>query len=84
MPRHPVPAGRGRIAIPLASVKGKALLDLHVYQSEETLNLDLKFEDGLSLELFFHVGFQASAKLLEYKNGDVRVLKRLKPIRGPA
>jgi hypothetical protein len=83
MSTHPVPAGAGRIAIPVSHVQGKALLDIHVYQSEETLNLNLQFEEGLSIELFFRVGFQASAKVLEYKDGNSRVLKRLKPVQQP-
>jgi hypothetical protein len=84
MPTQPVPAGNGHIAIPLANVKGKALHNIHVYQYEEALNLDLQFADGLSLELIFRVGFQASANLLEYKQGNSRILKRLKPIRRSA
>ena len=78
MSSHPVPSGRGRIAIPLAQVRGKGIQHLHVFQSEEALNLDIEFEDGLVLELYFRVGFQASANVLEYRNGDSRVLKTLK------
>ncbi len=50
-------------------------------RTEEALNLDLQFDDGIALELIFRVGFQASVTLLEYRNGDARVLKRIKPRR---
>ncbi len=81
MPRHLVPSGHGLADIPLGQVEGKPLQSLQFYQTEDALNLDLQFQDGISLELIFRVGFRASARLLEFRNGDSRVLKNLKPKR---
>jgi len=81
MPRLLVPSGHGFAEIPLGQVEGKPLQSLQFYQTEDALNLDLQFLDGISLELIFRVGFQVSARLLEFKNGDSRVLKTLKPKR---
>lgn len=81
MPRSLVSSGHGLAEIPLGQVEGKSLQSLQFYQTEDALNLDLQFLGGISLELIFRVGFQASARLLEFKNGDSRVLKTLKPKR---
>ncbi len=81
MSSSPVPSGHGHAVIPLDGAQGKPLQSLQIYQTEEVLNLDLQFQDGMALELVFRVGFHASATLLEYSNGDARVLKRIKPRR---
>ena len=81
MPRHLVPFGYGLADIPLGQVEGKPLQSLQFYQTEDALNLDLQFLGGISLELIFRVGFQASARLLEFRDGDSRVLRTLKPKR---
>jgi len=78
---HLVPSGHGLADIPLGQVEGKPLQSLEFYQTEDALNLDLQFQGGISLELIFRVGFQASARLLEFRNGDSRVLRTLKPKR---
>ena len=52
--------------------EGNALQSLQFFQTEDALNLDLQFQSGISLELIFRVGFQASARLLEFRNGDSR------------
>ncbi len=79
MSSSPVPSGRGHITIPLGRAQAKPLQSIQVYQTEEALNLDLQFQDGIALELVFRVGLRASATLLEYRNGDSRVLRRIKP-----
>ncbi len=81
MPRHLVPSGHGLADIPLGQVEGKPLQSLQFFQTEDALNLDLQFQGGISLELIFRVGIQASARLLEFRNGGSRVLKNLKPKR---
>jgi hypothetical protein len=78
MSSYPIPSEHGLVDVALDRAQGKPLQSLQVYQTEEMLNLDLRFEDGLEIELIFRVGFQASAKLLEYRNGDAHVLKRMK------
>ena len=81
MPRSLVPSGHGLAEIPLGQVEGKPLQSLQFYQTEDALNLDLQFLGGISLELIFRFGFQASARLLEFRNGNSRILKALKPKR---
>ena len=81
MPRHFIPSGHSLAEIPLGQVEGKPLQSLQYFQTEDALNLDLQFLGGISLELIFRVGFQASARLLEFRDGDSRVLKTLKPKR---
>jgi hypothetical protein len=81
MPRHLVPSEHGLADIPLGQVEGKPLQSLQFYQTEDALNLDLQFQGGISLELIFRVGFHASARLLEFRNGNSRILKALKPKR---
>ncbi len=79
----PIFSGSSPAVVPLDRAQGKPLQSLEVYQTEEALSLDLQFDDGIALELIFRVGFQASATLLEYTNGDGRVLQRIKPRRKP-
>ncbi len=81
MPCSLVSSGDGHAVIPLHGAQGKALQSIQTYQMEEALALDLQFQDGMALELVFRVGFKASGTLLEYVNGDARVLKRIKPKR---
>jgi hypothetical protein len=81
MCHHLVPYGHGLADIPLGQVEGKPLQSLQFFQTEDALNLDLQFQGGISLELIFRVGIQASARLLEFRNGGSRVLKNLKPKR---
>ena len=78
MPRSLVPSGHGLAEIPLGQVEGKPLQSLQYFQTEDALNLDLQFQGGISLELIFRFGFQASARLLEFRDGDSRVLRTLK------
>jgi hypothetical protein len=78
MRHHYVPSERGVADISLGQVAGKSIQSLQFYQTEDALNLDVQFQDGISLELIFRVGFQASARLLEFTNGDSRVIKNLK------
>jgi len=72
-----VPSGKGHLAIPLNSLHGKSLDSIQVYQTEEVLTLDLRFEDGLALELLFCLGFKASANMLRYVNGDAVAVQKL-------
>jgi hypothetical protein len=50
-----------------------------VYQLEESLNVELEFEDKFMLEMIFRVGFNASMKLLENRDGDYHARERIKP-----
>ncbi|MBB6143701.1 hypothetical protein HNQ77_001650 [Silvibacterium bohemicum] len=74
-----VPFGHGYAEIPLGRSAGKPIKSIHVYQLEESLNVDLEFEDLSMLEMIFRVGFRASVKLLENKSGDYIVRQRIKP-----
>lgn len=78
MPDSIVPSGDGYAEIPLGRSAGKPIKSIHVYQSEEALNIDLEFEDLSMLEMIFRVGFQASVKLLENKDGDYHVRQKIK------
>ena len=84
MHSYPVPSGHGYAEIPLYHAEGKALKSVQVYQLEEALNVDLEFEDQSMLEMIFRVGFQTSVKLLDYKDGNYSVRKKIKPKRLPA
>jgi hypothetical protein len=79
MPVHPVPSGHGYAEIPLGRTEGKSIKSIHFYQAEESLNIDLEFEDKSSLEMIFRVGFSASLKLLDNKDGEYRVRRTIKP-----
>ncbi len=83
MPSYSVPSGHGYAEIPLAPAERKPLKSVQVYQSEESLNVDLEFEDDSMLEMFFRVGFRASVKLLDYQDGSYRVRRRIKLVRLP-
>jgi len=74
-----VPAGHGYAEIPLGSSRGKAVQSIHFYQNEEMLNIDLEFNDQSLLEMVFRVGFQSSIKLLDRKDGEYRLRRRIKP-----
>lgn len=45
MPGYPVPSGHGHAEIPLGRTERKPVKCVHVYQTEETLNVDLEFDD---------------------------------------
>ena len=78
MPTQKVPFGKGYSVIPLDRSTQNPLKAIHVFQFEESLNVDLKFEDDTSLELILRVGFSVSVTHLEYKDGDSRVIKMIK------
>jgi hypothetical protein len=80
----PVPSGHGYVEIPLSRTERKPVKSVHVYQSEEALNVDLEFEDKSMLEMIFRVGFTASVKLLEDQGGDYKIRRKIKPKRLPA
>ena len=75
----PVPSGYGYAEIPLGQSAGKPIKSLHVYQTDEALNIDLEFEDKSMLEMIFRVGFRATVKLLENKDGNYHLRKKIKP-----
>lgn len=58
MSNRVVPSGEGHLAIPLDSLHSKLLDSIQIYQTQEVLTLDLRFEDGLALELLFSLGFK--------------------------
>jgi hypothetical protein len=43
------------------------------------LNIDLEFEDKSMLEMIFRVGFRSTINLLENKDGNYHLRKRIKP-----
>ncbi len=55
----PVFSGSSPAVVSLDRAQGKPLQSLQVYQTEDALNLDLQFDDGIALELIFRVGFRA-------------------------
>jgi hypothetical protein len=79
MPGTPVPFGHGYAEIPLGRSQGKPIKSIHIYQLEEAFNVDLEFEDNTMLETIFRVGFHASVKLLENKDGNYHVRQKIKP-----
>ncbi len=78
MSRYRVASGHGFSAIPLEQAEGKPIKGIHVSQAEDALNIDLQFQDNTSLELVFRTEFLVSATLLEYRNGNGHVIKKLK------
>ncbi len=83
MPSYSVPSGHGYAEVTLGPTERKPLKSVQVYQMEESLNVDLEFEDDSMLEMIFRVGFRASVKLLDYKDGNYRVRRRIKARRLP-
>ena len=79
MPHTLVPSGHGYIEIPLTGAERKSLKSVQVYQDCEALNVDLEFEDNSMLEMSFHTGFAASVKLLDYKDGNYLLRRRIRP-----
>jgi len=55
---------------------GKRLQSIHVSQYEDSLDLELAFEGGLALELSFRVAYRRTVRLLQWENGNSRVLER--------
>ena len=78
MPKLTMPSGSGHISVPLEHTEGKLLQAIHIFQTEGSLNLDLRFQDDVSLELLFEMAFKASANVLQYQDGNARVLKKLR------
>ena len=79
MPAYSIPSGHGHAEIQLGQTERKPVKSVHLYQSEETLNVDLEFEDESMLEMVFRVGFSASVKLLDCRDGDYLVRRKIKP-----
>ena len=72
-----VPSGSGYIAVSLERAQGKAIRALDTYQTDDTLNVNLRFDEDIAVELKFVIALKASATLLQYKQGDARVIKGL-------
>jgi hypothetical protein len=83
MPKSTVPSGRTGGAFTLTEVRGKVVDSIKVYQMEEALTLDIDFNDNTTLEIIARVGFRASASLLDFKDGNSTVLKRIRPAEVP-
>jgi hypothetical protein len=79
MPGYSIPSGHGYAEIPLGPTERKPVKSVHVYQTDEALNVDLEFEDESMLEMIFRVGFSASVKLLENRGGDYHIRRKIKP-----
>ena len=78
-----VPSGHGYMAIPLDSAESKPLKSIQIYQMEDSLNVDLEFEDESRMEIIFRIGFHTAARLLDYDGGNYRIRRNLKPKRRP-
>jgi hypothetical protein len=81
MSSYSVPSGHGYMDIPLDSAQSKPLKSIQAYQMDDSLNVDLEFDDDSRLEMIFRIGFHTSAKLLDCHEGDYRVRRKLKPKR---
>lgn len=79
-----MPIGSNPSIIPLGRLKGMPLEAIEVYQTEESLNLDIRLEDGYVLDLMFRVGFKASGIVLKWESGDSTVVRRVTPQRKSA
>lgn len=77
MSHRSVPSGSGYISVSLERAQGKALRSLDVYQTDDTLNVNLLFDQDIAVELRFVVGLKASATLLQYEEGNAHVIKGL-------
>ena len=73
--------GSGPSRVPLGKLKGMPLQAIEVYQTEESLNLDIRLKDGHVLDLMFRVGFQASGTVLKWENGDSQVVRQITQLR---
>ena len=76
-----VPLDSGHLSIPLGAAEGRKLEGITVYQTQETLSLDLRFEAGFALELNFEHRLRASARLLHFEDGNAELLAELTPKR---
>ena len=56
MSHRSVPSGSGYISVSLERARGKALRALDVYQTDNTLNVNLLFDQDIAVELRFVVG----------------------------
>ena len=81
MRKHKVPLDSGHLSIPLGAAEGRKLEGITVYQTQEMLSLDLRFEAGFALELSFESRFKASARLLQFLDGNADLLAELTPKR---
>jgi hypothetical protein len=79
MPSYPVPSNDGYAMVPLGTAQGKPIKSIHIYQDEEALNIDLEFEDKSMLEMIFRVGFRSTINLLENKDRNYHLRKKIKP-----
>jgi len=79
MPSYPVPSSDGYAVVPLGQAQGKPIKSNQIYQDDEALNVDLEFEDKSMLEMIFRVGFRSTINLLDNKDGDYHLCKRIKP-----
>lgn len=62
---------------PLGDYRGKALEKVETSFHEGVLSVDLILEGGLSLELTFRFGCNATAKAVQWTNGDSEVLHEI-------
>jgi hypothetical protein len=58
-----------------AAAKGKSIESVEVSQDEGSLYLNLRLEDGLAIELSFAVAYHHNVSLVQWENGDSRVLE---------
>ena len=84
MPHTLVPSGHGYIEVSLTGAERKSLKSVQVHQDCEALNVDLEFEDDSMLEMSFQTGFAASAKLLDYKDGNYLLRRSIRPRKSEA
>ncbi len=56
--------------------RGKILQKVHVSQDEGTLSIDLQLQDGLGIELTFPVSYRSNVSLVQWVNGDSRLIEQ--------
>jgi hypothetical protein len=60
------------------SPAGKPIQAVYVHKVAESLNIDLEFEDKSLLEMILRVGFNTFVTVLENKDGDYHVRRKIK------
>ena len=77
MPTRTVPFDDGHLAVSIGAARGRKLEGVTVYQTQDNLSLDIRFEEGFAMELSFDVRFKASARVLRFKGGVQNLLRSL-------
>jgi hypothetical protein len=79
LPKQPITPGRRLLKFPL--VKGKVLSEVEFSSNAEDHSITMVFSDKTMLHFNIEPGFTFFADYADLKTGDVRPLKRWKPVR---